>query len=119
LRRPSAAKEVHDEIENLRVQDGWRLKVFSGGGGAREHKNAGANDGSNAQGGQRPWPKRLLQTASGIFRFGNQLVDRLATEKLARRGSDNIIRWRLSRSWWLCQKVVRLLTRLWAASTWQ
>ena len=36
----TAAQEVHDDVEHLRVQDRRGLEIFSGGRGAGKHENA-------------------------------------------------------------------------------
>ena len=84
----AGAQEVHDEVEHLRVQNGRSLEIFSGGRRAGEDENARADDGADAQRGQRPRAERFLQPMSRVFGFGDQLVDRLAAEKLVVGGAD-------------------------------
>ena len=95
LRRSPAAQEVHDDVEDLGVQDGGRLEIFAGGRGARKDENPRANDGADAQRRQRPRAQRLLQFSFRVFRLGNQLVDGFAAEKLVLGGAHNIFGWRL------------------------
>ena len=68
-RCPHAAgpKEVHDEVEDLRVQNGGSLEVFSGRRGAGEHEDAGANDRADAERGQRPGTEGFLQPMPGTL----------------------------------------------------
>src|ERR1700682_6021216 len=82
LRRAASTQEVDDDVENLGVENGRSLEVFSGSGGSGEHKNAGADHGADAQRSQRPGAESLLQTLARSLRFGNQLVDRFAAEQL-------------------------------------
>ena len=85
----AAAQKVHDDVEHLRVQNRRSLEIFSGRGGAGEHENARADDGADAQRGQRPRAQSLLQALARSFGFGDQLVDRLAAEKLVVGGTDD------------------------------
>ena len=71
-----------NRVENLSVKNGGSLKKFSGGGGSGEHEDARADNGADAQRRQRPGAERLLQTLARSLGFRDQLVDRLAAEKL-------------------------------------
>jgi hypothetical protein len=64
------------------MQDGWGLEIFARCRGAGKDENSRTNDGADAQGGKRPRAKSFLQPLSGGFGFQDQLVDRLAAEKL-------------------------------------
>jgi hypothetical protein len=76
---------MHDVIQQWCVQDGRRIELLPGDGGADDGKDAGADDCSNAQGGERPRAERLLKPMLGLLRFGDQLVDGLAGEQLVRQ----------------------------------
>src|ERR1700732_2000855 len=88
LRGTAATKEVHDDVENLGVENGWGLEIFSGGGGAGEHEDAGADHGPDTECGQRPRSESFLQTLAGSFGFRDQLVDGLAAEQLVVGSAD-------------------------------
>jgi len=66
----AAAQKVDDDVEHLRVQDRRSLKIFSSSGGAREHEDARADDGADAQRRQRPRAERFLQSLARGFGFG-------------------------------------------------
>jgi len=66
------------------VQDRWRFEVLAGCGGARKNKDPGANDGADAQGGQRPWAEGFFEAMAFFVRLGKQFVDGFAAEKLIR-----------------------------------
>jgi hypothetical protein len=89
----ASAKEIHDEIERLGVQDRGRLKIFSGGGGSGENENAGADDGADAEGGQRPGTEGFAEPVLGIVGFGDELVDGFTTKSLGVRGADDADGW--------------------------
>ena len=88
LRCAASAQEVHDDVENLGVKNGWSLEIFSRGRRPRQHKNAGTDHCPDAQRCQRPGPESFLQTLSRSLRFGDQLVDRFAAEKLVVRSAN-------------------------------
>ena len=92
-----AAQEIDDQVEHLRVQDRRSLEIFSRRRGSGENENAGADDGADAQRGQRPRAQRLLQPLAGVFGVGDQLVDGLAAEKLVVGGAHDFFGWRLGR----------------------
>ena len=88
-RGAAGAHEIDDHIERLRVQEGRRLKEFSGGGGACEYENAGTDDGADAQRGERPGAQRFAEPVFGVLGIGDQLVDRFAAEQLVVGGTDD------------------------------
>ena len=65
LRGAASAQEVHDDVENLRVQNRRSLEVFSGRRRAGQYENARADHRADTQRGQRPGAQRLLQPMSG------------------------------------------------------
>jgi hypothetical protein len=67
------------------MEDGGRFEVFAGGGGTGEDEDAGADDGADAEGGERPGTKGLLQPVAGFSGVGNQPVDRLTGKELIRQ----------------------------------
>ena len=71
------------------MKDGRRLKIFSSGRGAGKNKNSGADDGADAERRQRPGAEGFLQSLPWSLGFRNQLVDRLAAEKLVVAGSNS------------------------------
>ena len=85
----AGAQEIHDQVERLRVQDRRRLEVFSRRRRSREHKNSRANNRADAQRRQRPRPQRLTEPVLWMVRFRDQLIDRLATESLAVRSTND------------------------------
>ena len=78
--RASRVEEVGKEVENLRVQNGRRFEMLARRGGSGEHKNTGANDGSDAERGQRPRPQTFLEPVSRLVCLSNQLVNGLPGE---------------------------------------
>jgi hypothetical protein len=78
--RPAAAKEVHNDVENLRVKDRGCLEIFAGRRSSGENENAGTNNGANAESRQRPGPKSFFQPMLGFFRCGDQFVDGFSRE---------------------------------------
>ena len=82
LRRPATPQEVHDDIEHLRVQNGGCLEIFAGGCGASKDENPGANNGANAERGERPRPQGFLETVLRMLRISNEFVDRFSGEEL-------------------------------------
>jgi hypothetical protein len=69
------------------VQNGRRFEVLSGRRRAGKDEDSRADDCANAQRGKRPGAERLFQAMLGLLGFGNQPVDGLAAEKLARRSA--------------------------------
>jgi hypothetical protein len=78
--RSATTKEVHDDVEDLRVKDRGCLEIFARSGCARQNENAGTDDCANAQRSQRPGPKSFFQPMLGFFRFGDQFVDGFSRE---------------------------------------
>jgi hypothetical protein len=78
---------MHDEIGQRRVQDRRGIELLACDGGPDHGEDAGPNDRANAQGGQRPRAKGLLQPMFRLLRLGDQLVNRLAREELVRQNS--------------------------------
>jgi hypothetical protein len=76
---------MHDVVGQRRVEDGRGIELLPGDGRADDGENAGANDRSDAQRGQRPWPEGLFQPMFRLLRIGNQLVNGLACEELVRQ----------------------------------
>ena len=79
-RRASCAKKVGDKIEDLRMQDGRCFEMLACRRGSREHKNTGANNGSNAERGQRPRSQTFLEPVSRLVCLGNQFINGLSGE---------------------------------------
>jgi hypothetical protein len=79
---------VGDEVVAKRgVDEAGGVKLLAGDGGADDGKDAGADDGPDAKRGQRPRAEGLLEPVLGFFRVPDQLIDRLAGNKLAGQGS--------------------------------
>jgi hypothetical protein len=76
---------MHQVISHRTVENGWRCKFLAGDGGSNNGKDAGADYSPDPQTSKRPGPQRLFQPLFRIFRFRNQLVDRLAREELVRQ----------------------------------
>ena len=70
------------------MQNGWGLEIFAGSRGAGKDENSGADNRADAQRGQRPGAEGFLQPLPRGFGFGDQLVDRLAAQKLVVAGSN-------------------------------
>src|ERR1700685_1783773 len=98
-RSVAGAQKVDDYVECLGMQERRSLKVFSGGGRSGEYKNARADNRADSQRRQRPRPQSFLQPLARSFRFGDQLVDRLAAEKLVLGSSYDVVGWRLAGRW--------------------
>ena len=81
------AGKVPQDVHDLGVEDGGGFEVLAGGGGAGEDEDAGADDGADAEGGERPGAEGLLELMAGFGGLGNQLVDRLTGKKLIRQRS--------------------------------
>ncbi len=73
-------RQVGEDVRHLRVPDGRQLEVLARRGSAGQHEDARADDGADAEGGQRPRAERLFQTMLGLLRVGDQLVDGLGGE---------------------------------------
>src|SRR5882724_4392500 len=56
--------------------------MLTSSGGAREHKDAGADDGADAERGERPWAKGFPELVLRTFSVGNQLVYGFAAKQL-------------------------------------
>ncbi len=70
---------------HLGVEDGRGFEVFAGGGGAGEDEDAGADDGADSEGGERPGAEGFLQPVAGFGGLGDKLVDRLTGKELIRQ----------------------------------
>ena len=73
-------QKVGDKIEDLRMQDGRRFEMLSGRRRSGEHKNTGADNGSDAERGQRPRPQTFLEPVPRLVCLGNQFVNGLSGE---------------------------------------
>jgi hypothetical protein len=78
---------MHDVIRQRAVQDGGGVELLTGDGRPHDGEDARADDRADAEAGERPWAKSLLQPMFGLFRFGDQLVNGLAREELVRQGN--------------------------------
>ena len=78
---------MHDEIGQRRVQDRRGIELLAGNGGPDHGEDAGTDDRTDSQGGQRPRAKGFLQPVFRLLRLGDQLVDRLTREELVRQKS--------------------------------
>jgi len=56
--------------------------VLTRGGGAGEHEDAAADDGADAQRGERPRAERLFEARLRVLGVRDQLVDGFLGEKL-------------------------------------
>jgi hypothetical protein len=75
-------RDAQQEVEHLRVKDGWDFEMLASGGGPGQNKDARADNGTDAEGGEAPWAERLLEPVVRLFRFGDQLVDGFSGEVL-------------------------------------
>ncbi len=81
---PSGERRVLNQVVEQRgVFNARHIELLAGHGGADDGKDAGADDRSDAQRGQRPWPQGLLEGVLGLFRLLDQLIDGLAGNKLS------------------------------------
>ncbi|HUY80209.1 MAG TPA: hypothetical protein VMU92_00595 [Acidobacteriaceae bacterium] len=70
-------------VEDRGVEDGGGVELFSGDGRADDGKNAGADDGSDAERGERDRPECFAEPVLGFFRLGDELVDGFTAKGLA------------------------------------
>jgi hypothetical protein len=61
------AEQVPEDVHDLGVEDGGRFEVLSGGGGAGEDEDSGADDGTDSESGERPGAKGFLQAVARFF----------------------------------------------------
>jgi len=73
---------MNNVVGQRSVQDRWFVDFLAGDGGADNGEDAGTDDGANAQRGERPRAKRLLQAMLCFLRIRDQLVDGLAGKNL-------------------------------------
>jgi hypothetical protein len=73
---------VDQVVEQRGVEDGRSVEFFAGDGSANNGEDSRSNDSADTECGQRPWPKRLLQTVLGEFRVADQLINRFGCEQL-------------------------------------
>jgi hypothetical protein len=78
---------MHDVIGEGTVQDRSGIEFLTRDGSADHGEDAGADDRADAEPGERPWAKALLQLMLGMLRFGDQLVNGFAREDLFRQGN--------------------------------
>ena len=70
-------------IEQWRIEDGRSIELLSRDRRAHYGENSRAHHRANAQRGERPRPKTLLEPVLRTLRVGDELVDGLLGEKLA------------------------------------
>src|ERR1700692_2322139 len=87
--RSAGAQKIYNQIERLRMQDRWRLEIFPSSGRARQNKNSRTDDGADTKRSQRPGPQRLAEPVLRVLRLRNQFIDRLTTERLLIRSTDD------------------------------
>ena len=58
--RTTRPQEVANQVQNLRMQNGWSFEVFSRSSSAGENKYPRTDDGADSQRSQRPRTKRLF-----------------------------------------------------------
>ena len=75
-----------DVMDEGSVCDGGIRKLLAGDGGADDGKDARADNRADAERGERPRPKRLLQRVLRLRRVADKLVNRFAGEELAGQG---------------------------------
>ena len=69
-------------VEERRVQDRGGVELLTGDGGSHNCEDSRADHRADAESGQRNWAEGFLQSAFGVFRIGDQLIDGLAAEEL-------------------------------------
>jgi hypothetical protein len=79
---------VDDPVDQRRVGDGGLVEALAGHGRADDGEDAGADDGADAQSGERPGAEGLLERLAGLFRLADELVDGFARYELAEQGSS-------------------------------
>jgi hypothetical protein len=57
----AVAEQVPQDVHDLGVEDGGCFEVLAGGGGPGEDEDAGADDGTDAERGERPGAKGLFE----------------------------------------------------------
>ena len=85
----AGSKEIHDQVERLRMQDGRRLEIFSGRRRACKNEDSRTDDGTDAERRQRPRPERLTEPGFGVLRVRDQFVDGLAAQRLGVGGTND------------------------------
>jgi hypothetical protein len=78
---------VNDVVEDGGVEDGGGVELFAGNGGADDSKNARANDGANAEGGQRNGAEGFAEPVLRFLGVGNELVDGFTGKSLVWQSS--------------------------------
>jgi hypothetical protein len=58
---------MHNEVGKRRVEDGRGVELLARDGGPDDGEDAGTNDRTNSQGGQRPGSEGLLQPMFWLF----------------------------------------------------
>jgi hypothetical protein len=69
------------------MEDAGSLEMLSGGGGAGENEDSGADDGADAQSSERPGSEGLLQPVARFVGVSNKPVNGLTGKKLIRQRS--------------------------------
>ena len=92
-RRTSAGPACHGGVVKQPVQKGrgadrGLIEILAGHGRADDRENARADDRADAERGQRPRPKALLERVLGVFRLPDELIDRFAGKQLAGQDSS-------------------------------
>jgi hypothetical protein len=91
----AVAEQIPEDVHDLGVEDGGGFKVLASGGGPGEDEDSGADDGADAERGERPGAKGLLELVARFGGLGDELVDGLAGKKLARQRSAPASRLRI------------------------
>ena len=77
-----------DVVCQRRVEHAGSVKLLARDRCSDHREDAGADNGSDAERGQRPGPERLFETMLRFFRVADQLIDGLAGKQLAGQGSS-------------------------------
>ena len=89
----AGTQKIHNEIERLCVQNGRRLKIFSGGGRSRKHEDSRTNNRADAERCQRPRAECFTEPVFRILGLRNQFVDGLTTKGLGIRSTYDVGDW--------------------------
>jgi len=79
---------VDQVVAERGVENAGGIELLAGDGGADDGKDTRADDGADAERGQRPRPERLLERVLRFARVADQLIDGLAGKQLAGQGSS-------------------------------
>lgn len=90
-RSGARSKEIHDQVQSLRMQDRRCLKIFARRRRSRQDKDSRTDDGADPERRQRPGSQRFTEPVLRVLRLQDQFVDGFATERLPIRSTNNAV----------------------------